>query len=89
MVLAFSSAIGVPNRAALSGLTLEQREREDAARIVRQRPILRVCSELAVVGVIRDSSGRSGGEWIMKALKDLVNYHGRNRLQLLIFFAVV
>jgi regulator of nonsense transcripts 2 len=50
----------------------EQREKEDNARIIRQRPILRVCSELALVGIIKDSSGRSGVEWIMKAVKDLV-----------------
>lgn len=50
----------------------EQREKEDNARIIRQRPILRVCSELALVGIIKDSSERSGAEWVMKAVKDLV-----------------
>jgi regulator of nonsense transcripts 2 len=51
----------------------EQREREETSRIVRQRPVLRLCSELALVGVIRDTPGRSGAEWIMKAIKDLVS----------------
>jgi regulator of nonsense transcripts 2 len=50
----------------------EQREKEDAARVARQRPVIRVCAELALVGVIRDAPSRSGGEWIMKALRDLV-----------------
>ncbi|KAH8997669.1 hypothetical protein EDB86DRAFT_3243064 [Lactarius hatsudake] len=38
------------------------------ARVTRQRPVVRVCAELALVSVIRDAPGRSGGEWIMKAL---------------------
>ena len=52
----------------------EQKEKEDAARISKQRPVLRVCSELALVGIIRDKDApnRSGGEWVMKTLKDLV-----------------
>lgn len=50
----------------------EQREKEETARVVRQRPVLRVCAELALVGIINDSPTRSGGEFIMKALKDLV-----------------
>ena len=41
-------------------------------RVVRQRPVVRVCSELALVGIITESPGRGGGEWIIKALKELV-----------------
>ncbi|KAF5321012.1 hypothetical protein D9619_001892 [Psilocybe cf. subviscida] len=66
-------AISAPSRAALASLTPEQREKEDSARVVRQRPIVRVCSELALVGIIRDSSERSGGEWVMKAMKELLS----------------
>lgn len=54
-------------------MATEQREKEESARISRQRPVLRVCSELALVGIIRDSPGRSGGEWIMKAVRELVS----------------
>lgn len=53
-------------------MSQEQREKEDSARVVRQRPVLRVCSELALVGIIKDAPDRSGAEWIMKAVKDLV-----------------
>jgi regulator of nonsense transcripts 2 len=52
----------------------EQREKEETTRVARQRPVLRVCAELALVGVIRDAPLRSGGEWIMKVLRDLVRY---------------
>jgi regulator of nonsense transcripts 2 len=68
-----SLAISAPNRASLSAMGPEQREKEDTVRVARQRPILRVCSELALVGVIQDSPSRSGGEWVMRALKELVN----------------
>jgi regulator of nonsense transcripts 2 len=56
----------------------EVQERETAARIARQRPLLRVCAELAMVGIIGDeNTGRSGGEWIMKSIKDLVSTYFR------------
>lgn len=67
-----SPALSPPTRGSLSALPPEQREKEEIIRIVRQRPVLRVCSELALVGIIREGHGRSGGEWIMKALKDLL-----------------
>lgn len=69
-----SSALSAPLRATLSSLAPEQREKEDSARVTRQRPVLRVSSELALVGIIRDGPHRSGGEWIMKVLKELVCY---------------
>ncbi|THH19959.1 hypothetical protein EW146_g1328, partial [Bondarzewia mesenterica] len=46
---------------------------EEGARVVRQRPVLRVCAELALVGIIEDGPGRSGGEWVMRALKELLS----------------
>lgn len=73
LVSALSAALAPPNRAALAALAPEQREKEDASRITRQRPVLRVCAELALVGIIRDAPGRSGGEWMIKVIKDLVS----------------
>jgi regulator of nonsense transcripts 2 len=72
VVSALAATLAAPNRAALNALAPEQREREDAARLARQRPALRVTAELALVGVLRDVSGKSGGEWVMKCLKELV-----------------
>lgn len=54
-------------------ISAEQKEKEDSIRVTRQRPVLRVCAELALVGIIRDAPSRSGGEWVMKTLKDLVS----------------
>ncbi|GAW05433.1 ARM repeat-containing protein [Lentinula edodes] len=73
LVSLLSSALAVPSRASLSSLTAEQREKEDSSRVVRQRPVLRICSELALVGVIRDDPLRSGGEWIMRAMKEMLS----------------
>ncbi|KXN85361.1 Regulator of nonsense transcripts 2 [Leucoagaricus sp. SymC.cos] len=87
LVSSLASAIAAPSRASLSSLTPEQREKEDSARVLRQRPVLRICSELAMVGVIRDSPERSGGEWIMKAVKELLsNDPSLSSLPLLITF---
>ncbi|KAG5651203.1 hypothetical protein H0H81_009512 [Sphagnurus paluster] len=68
-----TQAVSAPNRATLNTLAPEQREKEDTSRVTRQRPVLRVCSELALIGIIKDGPGRSGGEWIMKTLKDLLS----------------
>jgi regulator of nonsense transcripts 2 len=40
---------------------------------VKQRPVVRLCSELALVGIIKDAPDKCGGEWMMKAMKELVN----------------
>ncbi|KAG6375457.1 ARM repeat-containing protein [Boletus reticuloceps] len=68
-----ASAIAPPPKATISALPPDQREKEDAARVARQRPVLRVCSELALVGIIKDSPTKSGGEWIIKAIKELLS----------------
>jgi regulator of nonsense transcripts 2 len=68
-------------------LTPEQREKEDSARVTRQRPIIRVSSELALVGIIKDAPDRSGAEWVMKALKELVNQITANLMSILLIFS--
>jgi len=72
LVATLSTALGPPSRAVLSALSPEQREKEDTSRVTKQRPLLRVCAEFALVGIIKDAPDRSGGEWIMKVLKELV-----------------
>jgi regulator of nonsense transcripts 2 len=72
LIAQFLSSLAPTPRAHLATLSPEQREKEETARVARQRPLLRVCSELALVGIISDGAGKSGGEWIMKILKELV-----------------
>ncbi|KAI0360874.1 ARM repeat-containing protein [Trametes cingulata] len=87
LISSLSTSLAAPSRAALAALSPEQREKEDAARVSRQRPVLRVCAELALVGIIRDAPDRSGGEWIMKAVKDLLsNDPSLSSLPLLLIF---
>ncbi|KAL0956498.1 hypothetical protein HGRIS_002642 [Hohenbuehelia grisea] len=73
VVSSLDTSLSTPTRASLAALSPEQREKEDAARVTRQRPVLRVCAELALVGIIKDTPTRSGGEWIMKHMKDLLS----------------
>jgi regulator of nonsense transcripts 2 len=74
LITVLASALVPSNKAALAAMAHEQREKEEAARVARQRPIIRVCAELALVGVIRDAPSRSGAEWVMKVLRDLVRF---------------
>ncbi|KAI0743348.1 ARM repeat-containing protein [Daedaleopsis nitida] len=73
IVSSLTTALAPPSRAALAALSAEQREKEDSARVSRQRPVLRVCAELALVGIIKDGPDRSGGEWVMKTVRDLLS----------------
>ncbi|KAJ3556426.1 hypothetical protein NM688_g2036 [Phlebia brevispora] len=68
-----SAGLAAPSQATLSTLAPEQREKEDSTRVSRQRPLLRVCAELALVGIIRDGPNRSGGEWMMKTIRQLLS----------------
>ncbi|KAJ1304793.1 hypothetical protein OPQ81_005929 [Rhizoctonia solani] len=72
LVAILSKELAAPSRTALNALSPEQREKDESARIVRQRPLLRIACELAMVGVISDSPGRGGGEWIMKVVRELL-----------------
>ena len=72
LVATLTKELAAPSRAALNAVSAEQREKDESARILRQRPLLRISSELALVGVLVDGPGRSGGEWIMKTVRELV-----------------
>ena len=61
-----------PNKAALAALSAEQREKDETARIVRQRTALRVLGELEAAGVVRLEGTRCEGEQTFAVLKDLV-----------------
>lgn len=51
----------------------QTREKEDNERVARQKAALRLCAELAMIRVIHDGPGKSGGEWVMKTLKSLLS----------------
>ncbi|KAH9917919.1 transcription factor [Epithele typhae] len=81
IVSSLSVSLAPPSKAALATLSLEQREKEDSSRITRQRPILRVC------GRARPPQEKSGGEWVMKTIRDLLsNDPSLSSLPLLLVF---
>ncbi|KAK7005600.1 nonsense-mediated mRNA decay factor [Favolaschia claudopus] len=45
MVSALSGALAAPSRATLAALAPEQREKDDTARVIRQRPVLRLSND--------------------------------------------
>jgi regulator of nonsense transcripts 2 len=71
-------SLAAPPRNTPPNPNAELQEKEVASRISRQRPILRVSAELALVGII-GSDTKSGGEWVMKLTKDLVCELQRNQ----------
>ena len=74
LITTLASVLVPSNKVALATMVPDQREKEDTACVAWQRPVIRVCTGLALVGVIRDVPLRSGGEWIMKVLWDLVRH---------------
>lgn len=74
LVNLLAASLAPPPRVTASTLSSEIKEKDDSNRIARQRPILRVCAELALVHVIVDSPGTSGGEWILKVVKELASH---------------
>ena len=74
VVALLAAALAPPPRNTGAPIPSELKEKEDSARVSRQRPVLRVSAELALVGIIRDRDDpkRSGGECIMKTMKELV-----------------
>ncbi|TIB93465.1 ARM repeat-containing protein [Wallemia mellicola] len=77
-----STALNPPNKAQLAQSTPEQKEKDEIARVNRQRPILRVTGELYLVGVLLDppvkkstketDSARPPDGWLFIKLKELL-----------------
>lgn len=66
LVPLLQTSLAAPNRQALAAMAPEQKDKEEASRVSRQRPVLRICAELALVGIIKP-------ELIIKALKELLS----------------
>lgn len=69
-----------PPRTKDGAANAQAREKEDNERVTRQKAALRLCAELAMVRVIQDGHGKSGGEWVMKTLRGLVRGRGSRTL---------
>ncbi|PWN29554.1 ARM repeat-containing protein [Jaminaea rosea] len=78
LAVALSSALAPPNKAQLQAMQAEQKEREEANRVSRQKVMLRIAAELALVEVIRARDGSStqelpGQDWLFHILRDLLS----------------
>lgn len=63
-----------------AGLDREQREKEEGARVARQRGMLRVVGELELVAIVRGKG--AVGELSWGILKELVSHHPRHKTPL-------
>ncbi|MBW0469217.1 hypothetical protein O181_008932 [Austropuccinia psidii MF-1] len=73
----FLSGLALPTKQHLSSLTQEQREREENARILRQRSLLRCLAEFDLVGLLRYTgkqiaASTDDGETTFVVIRDLL-----------------
>jgi regulator of nonsense transcripts 2 len=62
-----------------TGKEEKDREKEEKERLSKQRPVLRIVAELAVVGAWEAGSAKGSGE-VLKALQKMVSARSRWRL---------
>ena len=65
-------ALAPSNKALHQNSTPEHKERDEAARVARQKPLLRVAAELALVEALGHSSNDTGATWLFNLLKSLL-----------------
>lgn len=77
LIAALQASLQAPSKASLSALPPEQRDKEENARILRQRSLLRIYSELELVGIVTTQSLEIG-EATYTVFKDLVSLSWRS-----------
>ena len=80
LVSSLQSSLQAPSKAQLTALAAEQKDKEESARVLRQRGLLRIFAELELAGIVRsagDASSKKGGpatgEATFGIFKDLVS----------------
>lgn len=72
LTTALEQALAPSSKSAYQNATAEQKERDEAARVARQKPLLRVTAELALVDAIGISNENKGSSWLFALLKNLL-----------------
>ena len=78
LVNSLQSSLQAPSKAQLAALAPDQKDKEEGARVLRQRGLLRIFAELELAGIVRstgDASKKGGpatGEATFGIFKDLV-----------------
>ncbi|CAD6985898.1 unnamed protein product [Tilletia controversa] len=71
------SLLSPPSKAVLQATSAEQRERDEASRVQRQKGLLRVVAELALVQLLgsvdKQRSEHASIDWLFKIIKDLLS----------------
>lgn len=69
---ALELSLAPPSKTLYQDATAEQKERDEAARVARQRHLLRAVGELALVKAVGHSSESTGAPWLFDVLKHLL-----------------
>lgn len=72
LTIALEQALAPASKTVYQNATAEQKERDEAARVARQKPLLRVTAELALVEAIGTSNDNKGAAWLYTLLKNLL-----------------
>ncbi|KAE8260849.1 hypothetical protein A4X13_0g100 [Tilletia indica] len=71
------SLLSPPSKAVLQAISAEQRERDEASRVQRQKGLLRVVAELALVqlvgGADKQRDQHASIDWLFRIIKDLLS----------------
>lgn len=71
-IASLQTSLQPPNKATLGALPQDQREKEENARVLRQRSLLRIYAELELVGIAAPA-GKALGEATFTIFRDLVS----------------
>ncbi|CDR87348.1 related to NMD2-Nonsense-mediated mRNA decay protein 2 [Sporisorium scitamineum] len=72
LTTALEQVLAPANKTQNQNIASEQRERDEAARIARQKPLLRVAAELALVDAIGLSQDNCGASWLFALIRNLL-----------------
>ncbi|CBQ73954.1 related to NMD2-Nonsense-mediated mRNA decay protein 2 [Sporisorium reilianum SRZ2] len=72
LTTALEQALAPPTKTQNQNISTEQKERDEAARIARQKPLLRVSAELALVEAIGTSHDNAGASWLYALIRNLL-----------------
>jgi regulator of nonsense transcripts 2 len=72
LVSQLQASLQAPSKAVLAAMSQEQREKDEASRITRQRGLLRVFAELELVGIVKPEKNAQTGDATFAIFRDLV-----------------
>ncbi|GAC93743.1 nonsense-mediated mRNA decay protein [Pseudozyma hubeiensis SY62] len=72
LTAALEQALAPPSKTTYQNAAADQKERDETARIARQKPLLRAVAELAIVEAVGHSTENTGSSWLFVLLKNLL-----------------